>query len=200
VRQANKERADVIVLGTRGLSDVRGFLLGSVARKVVSLASRPVLIVKRPLSELRRVVVAVDGSQHSEAARRFLREHLLPESAHVTVLAIAQPIVDVLAASVLPLTQLARLSKPVEDEARQLVAKCRAEFLREGFEVTTDVVSGHPVLSILQYLERTHADLVVMGSRGLTGTERLVLGSVSEGVLQHAPCAVLIVPGNARKR
>jgi nucleotide-binding universal stress UspA family protein len=193
LRQANRERADLIVIGTRGVSDIRGFLLGSVARKVVSLASRPVLVVKRAIRELKHAVVAVDGSRQADGACRFLGRHVLP--ARVTILTVVPSVMSDLAASVLPLTELTRLSRPQEEAARQLTERYRSGFLREGFEVDTQVLSGHPVIGILQFLERTRADLAAVGSRGLTGTERLVLGSVSEGVLQHAPCSVLVVPG-----
>jgi nucleotide-binding universal stress UspA family protein len=53
-RRAAQERSDLIVLGTRGLSDIEGFLLGSIARQVASLAVCPVLVVKRPMKQLRR--------------------------------------------------------------------------------------------------------------------------------------------------
>jgi nucleotide-binding universal stress UspA family protein len=52
---------------------------------------------------------------------------------------------------------------------------------------------GHPVDTILHVAKDRGADLIVLGSRGLGGFKRLLLGSVSNGVLHHAPCPVLIV-------
>ncbi|MBI4401536.1 MAG: universal stress protein [Nitrospirae bacterium] len=195
VRQAGRRGVDLLMVGSRGLSDIRGFLLGSVSRKVVSLASRPVLVVKRRLPEMTRVVLAIDGSKHSRAAAEFLRDRLLPESAHLTVLSVVAPIVTDIAASVLPPSQLERLTKPREDQARQLVAAFREMYLKEGYAVSSEVLSGHPSQAILQHAERTQADLIVVGSRGLAGTERLLLGSVSEGVVKYAPCSVMVVRG-----
>jgi nucleotide-binding universal stress UspA family protein len=60
--------ADLIVLGSRGLGDVEGFLLGSVARNVVKHAGRPVLLARAPTNGLRRVLVAVDSSEHAARA------------------------------------------------------------------------------------------------------------------------------------
>jgi nucleotide-binding universal stress UspA family protein len=193
IRQAHREKSDLVVLGSRGLTDIPGFFLGSVAREVASLADLPVWIVKRPLAEITRVALATDGSPHAKTAEQFLRQEFLPQTAHVTVLSVVQPVVTDLEASVLSLSQLRRLSAPLEERAAHLVSSCRERFLQDGFEVETQVLAGHPVLSILQHLEQNRVELVVLGSRGLTGLERLVLGSVSEGILHHAPCSVLIV-------
>jgi nucleotide-binding universal stress UspA family protein len=93
VRTADRQKAGLIVLGSHGLSDVRGFLLGSVSRKVAANAHCPVLVVKRRFTDLKQVVLAVDGTPASLAAGRFLWGGFLPESARVTVLSIAQPVV-----------------------------------------------------------------------------------------------------------
>lgn len=192
-RQAARRRTDLLLLGSRGLSDTQGFLLGSVSRKVLSLAPCPVLVVKRRLPELARVVLAVDGSKHSRAAGEFLRTRLLPESAHLTVLSVVPPVVTDLAARVLTPAQLKSLTGPAEERARRLAEGFREVFLKDGFAVTADVLSGHPSQTIIQQAERSRADLVVVGSRGLTGSERLLLGSVSESVVKYASCSVLVV-------
>jgi nucleotide-binding universal stress UspA family protein len=59
--------------------------------------------------------------------------------------------------------------------------------------IETSVVSGAPADMIVRDIERSHTDLVVLGARGLGGIRRLLLGSVSEAVLTHATCSVLIV-------
>jgi nucleotide-binding universal stress UspA family protein len=67
VQAAAREKADLIVMGSRGLTDVRAFLLGSVSRKVVMHAGCPVLLIKKRVPVLRRIVVGVDGSKHAWA-------------------------------------------------------------------------------------------------------------------------------------
>jgi nucleotide-binding universal stress UspA family protein len=84
---------------------------------------------------------------------------------------------------------------PKRNSAEQLVAKYRERFLGEGYGVTTEVRTDHVTDSILQLARLTDTDLLVAGSRGLTGSERLHLGSVSETLLKYAPCSVLIVRG-----
>ena len=53
---------------------------------------------------------------------------------------------------------------------------------------------GHPVATIIEVAQREQCDLIVLGARGQSGLETFLLGSVSEGVLRHASCSVLIVP------
>ncbi len=64
---------------------------------------------------------------------------------------------------------------------------------RGASEVRGVLREGHPSEEILRFLEGEHADLVVMGSRGRSPVGRLLLGSVSDAVVHHARCAVLIV-------
>ncbi|HXF94400.1 MAG TPA: universal stress protein [Nitrospiraceae bacterium] len=193
VRVADRQKTGLIVLGSRGLSDVRGFLLGSVSRKVAATAHCPVLVVKHRFTNMKHVILAVDGTKASLAAGRFLWNGFLPESARVTVLSVAQPLVTDLAASVLPPAALDQLTRPAIEQAARIVARFREQFIKEGYEVTTAIRTGHPAATILAELEKGRPDVLVVGSRGLTGAERLSLGSISEALLKYAPCSVLIV-------
>ena len=195
MRQARRMKADLILIGSRGLSDIRGFLLGSSSRKIASIAPCSVLVVKQPLPQLRRVILAVDDSKHSRAAARFLRSRILPESATTTILSSAERPVTDLAVRYLSKAQVAELEQPVLERATRLVATLRDEFLKEGCAVVTDVKMDHVIDTIVRQVEADHADLLVIGSRDLTKSERLHLGSVSESLLRHAPCSVLIVRG-----
>jgi nucleotide-binding universal stress UspA family protein len=195
VRQAGRMKADLILIGSRGLSDIRGFLLGSLSRLVASIAPCPVLIVKQPLPRLTRVVLAVDDSKHSRTAARFLRSFILPESATTTIFSSAERPVTDLAVRYLAKAQVAELERPVLERATRLVTSLRDEFLKEGYAVDTGVQMDHVIDTIVKQVEATHADLLVIGSRDLTKSERLYLGSVSESLLRHAPCSVLIVRG-----
>ena len=100
-----------------------------------------------------------------------------------------------LAVQYLSKAQVAELERPVIERATRLVAALRDEFLKEGYTVDTDVQMDHVIDTIVKHVEAHHADLLVIGSRDLTKSERLHLGSVSESLLRHAPCSVLIVRG-----
>ncbi|MDF0650521.1 MAG: hypothetical protein CV081_06405 [Nitrospira sp. LK265] len=199
-KEARRLRTDLIITGSRGLSDIQGFLLGSVSRQVVSAAACSVLVVKQPMPNLHRVAVAVDDSKQSRSAARFLRSHILPESATVTILTSAESPVTDLAKRYLSESQLAELTKPVIDRATALVYGLRDEFIKEGYSVTTQVRIGHVVETIVKDVEANRDELLVIGSRDLTKNERLYLGSVSESLLRHAPCSVLIVRGTGARQ
>ena len=140
-------------------------------------------------------MLAVDDSKHSRAAARFLRSQILPDTATVTIVSSAENPVTDLAARYLSESQLAELTKPVMERATSLVETLRDDFIKEGYPVTTRVHMDHVIDTIVKQVEADHADLLVIGSRGLTKSERLYLGSVSESLLRHAPCSVLIVRG-----
>jgi nucleotide-binding universal stress UspA family protein len=62
-----------------------------------------------------------------------------------------------------------------------------------GVKVDTFAREGDPADAILDVAEETHADLIVVGNKGMTGTKRFLLGSVPNKVSHHAPCSVLII-------
>lgn len=64
---------------------------------------------------------------------------------------------------------------------------------REGLEVQTHPVEGNPADAILTVAEKTGADLIVVGNKGMTGARRFLLGSVPNNVSHNAPCSVIIV-------
>jgi len=194
-RTARRLKADLILMGSRGLSDIQGFLLGSVSRQVAATAPCPLLVVKQRLTTLLRVAIAVDDSKPSRAAARFLRSRILPESSMVTILtSVESPVTD-FAARYLSESQLADLKGPVMERATRLVNGLREEFIKDGFSVVTQVQMDHVIDTIVKHVEASHDQLLVIGSRELTKSERLYLGSVSESLLRHAPCSVLIVRG-----
>jgi nucleotide-binding universal stress UspA family protein len=199
-KTARRLKADLILMGSRGLSDIRGFLLGSVSRQVASAAPCSLLVVKQPMPKLLHVALAVDDSKPSRAAARFLRSHILPESATVTILtSVESPVTD-FAARYLSESQLAELTKPVMERATAFVNGLRDEFIKDSFPVVTQVQMNHVIDTIVKYVEADHDQLLVIGSRELTKSERLHLGSVSESLLRHAPCSVLIVRGAGARR
>ena len=80
--------------------------------------------------------------------------------------------------------------------AEDVLARSAARVQRYGVEVELHAREGDPAETLIKVAEEKGADLIVVGSRGLTTTERFLLGSVSHKVSQHAPCTVMVVRGN----
>ena len=89
----------------------------------------------------------------------------------------------------------------LEKAARQNAAKVlertegriKAHFPDKNLAISSEVLFGSPESRIVETAEATHPDLIVLGSHGYSRWERLLLGSVSDSVVHHAPCSVLIV-------
>ena len=170
-------RGDVIVLGSRGLTGLDRFMLGSVSQSVTLHAPASVLVVKQPPRVLHRVLLATDGSKSSTKAVRFLVEELRPEN------------IEVVLVHVIPF-----LRYPEVKEAGQALLDRDAERLvKAGYAVNGMLKLGHPADEIIKVADRQKVDLLVAGAKGLGAIARFFLGSVSTKVVQHSHCSVLVV-------
>ncbi len=137
------------------------------------------------------IVVGVDGSEGSEAALRFAAAEAGLRDAKLRVVCAW----EIPAAAYATTWGMAAEAEPgYADRARDVAAKAldRAARLQPGIDREVRVVNGQPAEALLQ--ESGDADLLVVGSRGLGGFKRLLLGSVSQQVAHHATCPVVIVP------
>jgi nucleotide-binding universal stress UspA family protein len=197
VRLAEEWGADLLVLGARGLGLVKRFLLGSVSYAVARRARCPVLVVKGRPRKLGSVLVAMDGSEDSFRAVRFLQSLGLPRQTKVRLLSVVEQIRYPSSAPQSVHGQIVRMLKELEAERRgelEKVLEQAASHLDDKItRVTRSTPTGNPADEIVATADDRDADLVVVGARGLGGMARLLLGSVSERVLRHARCPVLIV-------
>jgi nucleotide-binding universal stress UspA family protein len=188
--------ADLIVMGARGLSAVNEFLIGSVSLGVARHAPCPVLICKGIPRDLRRVTIAHDGSPGAKAALDFVATLPLSPATQLHVVGVAASVRYPSTAPDLVAPTLRAAIAEIEDERRRsLEAALAPEVARLGSRVPIDVTVriGVPARAILQHADATDTDLLVVGARGLGTIKRLALGSVSESVLRHAVCPVLVV-------
>jgi nucleotide-binding universal stress UspA family protein len=193
-RAAARNRADLIVMGSRGLTQFRPFLLGSVSRRLVVHTPCPVLIVKKRTPAFNRIIVAVDGSKESARAVEFLLQWPLPKTASCAVLSVVPPL-PVQSPSVAEdiSAVLSKVREPLEREAYRVALQAAEIIRRRSYDAVAKVTHGHPGQEIVHLAESVKADLVVIGSRGLEGTERYLMGSTSDTVVKYAPCSVLVV-------
>ncbi|WP_440763626.1 universal stress protein [Natronorubrum sp. DTA7] len=183
---------DAIVMGTRGRRGVGRLLLGSVTESIVRDADVPVLVV-RGAPEVRRpypietIVVPTDGSAHAEVAL----ERALTVAAHHDATVHLLSIVDVTPAGIEDQNDL-RLDR-LERYARRVVEEGVERAANLGVETEVMVTYGSTHRKIRTYADDVDADLLVMGTHGRSGLDRLLLGSVTERVLRTATTPVLTV-------
>jgi nucleotide-binding universal stress UspA family protein len=186
-RRADELDASLVVMGARGANFVREAFLGTTAEKVVRKTSRPLLVVRSPGRQpYRRVLVPVDFSPHSRHALETARA-IAPQAVHHVLHAFEVPFEGQLRYASVDEDTVARY----RIQARALAEQDLDRFLRTGSAVRRMIVHGYPPRVIAE-AEREIADLVVMGKHGQSALEDLIVCSVSEHVLAHARCDVLV--------
>ena len=193
VKEGEKRKPHLIVLGSRGFHDIKGYFMGSVSRKVLSHAPCPVFIVKDPIQTPVQVVLAVDGSTASTRAANYLKSWISPDLVSVHVLSVVPQAFRGLGSSIRAKPYTKALRDAFQRQAQETTAHVRSLFLKKKFEVTSEVVPGNPRAAILDCLINREADLAVLGAKGLTGPERFQMGSVSEWVAAYSGCSILVV-------
>jgi nucleotide-binding universal stress UspA family protein len=194
---AEKWGADLIVVGARGLGLIKRFVLGSVSLAVARHSHCPVLVVKGRPRKLASVLVGMDGSEDSFRAVRFLQSLCLRRQTKVRLLSVVERLRYPTTAPGALKGQLTAMIKELEAERRaeleKVLERAATHLDNQVIRVTKSTPTGRPANEIIATAEAFDADLVVVGARGLGGMARLLLGSVSERVLRHAQCPVLIV-------
>jgi universal stress protein E len=195
--RAEKIGAAAIVLGTRGLTGLRHLLLGSTAQRVVHGAGCPVLSVHPGdlgrHREIRTILVPTDFSQDAglaiAAAHRLLAP--LERDARLVLLNVYNLPIEYTAYGPIP-TSVHYLADTGLEAERRLYESAQA-LQREGLTVETVARQGDPAHAIAEEAETRGADLIAMGTRGVTGLRHLLLGSTAERVVEYAPCPVMTV-------
>jgi nucleotide-binding universal stress UspA family protein len=187
VSMAEEQKADLIVMGARGLGPVKERLLGSVSHRILTLARCATLIVNGPVKAMKQILLPLEGPFDAEAAIRFLQLkpfHDAIELSLLTVLPSTQPPGPADAAAATAAADI------LEEQAEYIEGV--AERLRAiGYQAHGVAVAGVPTAVILQEATTLRSDLILMGTRGRQGITRFVLGSVSHAVLHKMPCPVL---------
>jgi nucleotide-binding universal stress UspA family protein len=188
------EGADLLVVGSRGHSAIVGLLLGSVSHQVVHHATKPVVVVPAdcPPSTSEEVVAGVDGSEEAWAALRWAVHEAGTRGARLRVVhgwwtPVAVPPVGIVVGE----TDFAEFEQDTKRMLHEMVDAMVAEADPAPAAVELDAV---PEAAAQALIDRSKgAALLVVGSRGRGGFAGLLLGSVSQQVLHHAPCPVAVI-------
>jgi nucleotide-binding universal stress UspA family protein len=191
-------QASMVVVGARGRGAVASALFGSTSIEVAAAAKCPVAVIRHlpvVVPDRPGVVVGSDGSPVSEAAIAEAFRQAEARSLPLTVVHTWQ--LDYTAAG-LVVFETNDMIRQVAEEEQALAAEVIAGWSEKYPDVVVHkrVLQGHPVQTLVD--QSRGAELLVVGSRGRGGFRGLLLGSVSQGVLQHAECPVLVVRPEVR--
>jgi len=217
LHHARHANADLIVMGSRGYSELQGLLLGSVSHKVHHLAPCTCVTVraagdKPGFAGIKTIVVPTDGSDHaakaidlaSDVATRYgARVVLLHVFLRSTRMSRLEELVDVDRLSAETRSEFERFTLPgspmtstegLKEIGRQILERARQTAARKGVQsIDERLEGGDATRAILACAEEENADLIAMGSRGLGELEALFLGSVSNKVSHLAACTTMLV-------
>jgi nucleotide-binding universal stress UspA family protein len=185
LRYAHEVAADFVVLGTRGRSVPATMLLGSTALETIRKSNRPVIVVPPHATskflDIHTIAVALDGTAPSHRAFKA-----------ATVLARA-------CGASLELGHVIDLERVAQSQyadaisyAAQVLAAAALEAADANVNVRKRVLEGDRAGALTAWVESNGCELLAMGSHGRAGTERLLLGSVTEAVLRVSTVPVLV--------
>ena len=146
-----------------------------------------------------KVIIATDGSEFSRAAvAKFCQSVINPENLEIRIVSVYEKLAPMAAE---PFAVSAEYYREVETAARkraEVFTSDAAEQIRKFFpdanlEIDTQTIMGAPGKTIVEMAQEWNADLIVVGSHGYGFWSRTFLGSVSDSVVNHAPCSVLVV-------
>jgi nucleotide-binding universal stress UspA family protein len=191
---AGEEGHNTIVMGRRGLSPVKGLLLGSVTRQVLSLGRKMTVFVVgqeavfNPDSPISPLLLPVDGSEPSLAAVRqgaTLAQSFKDRSPQLTLLHVIDFVLLDMA--------YAEGNTLLIEEGEKILATSRRSLEEAELQdmVTEKLLAGHPPRVIAEEAEEGRYALILMGARGLSPLKQLILGSVSNDVLYRVSWSVV---------
>jgi nucleotide-binding universal stress UspA family protein len=181
VSETEKIRPDLVIMGRRGKTALARLLMGSVTARVIGLSPVNVLVVPQGAAVgFQRLLVAADGSPYSEAAWKLALAMAKQAKSQLIGVSVAPKKGDVIAAKAVIQKMLT-------------AAKQAGMPLKAVKGVSPQGIA--PAAGIVQQAIKNEVDLIIMGSYGRTGLQKVFMGSTAEKVIGSAPCPVLVVKG-----
>ena len=143
---------------------------------------------------IKKILVAVDGSKPATHGAYKAIELAKSLGAGLTILYIVSP-PTYLDLGYVNVGRMNEIESKERNHVQRLVDKIKNKAIKNHITVKTDVLVGYAsvVKAIIQYAEKNKMDLIVTGSRGMSGFQKMLLGSVASGVVTYAHCPVLVV-------
>jgi nucleotide-binding universal stress UspA family protein len=151
-----------------------------------------------------RILVPLDGSEHSLRALEMAKQIAKEFGGKITLIHVysvaVRPIIvpepstfSPAGVSVITAEEASKVAEAVREAGRRVLAEGEQKAKAEKVQVETMLVEGHTVQEIVRAAKEGKLDLIVIGAKGISRIRELLLGSVTDGVIHHAACPVLIV-------
>jgi nucleotide-binding universal stress UspA family protein len=199
---AVEKKINLIIMATHGRSGIKRWWMGSVAERVISEATAPVLLVrgKRPGKtgtvskphSIHEILAPLDGSDIGEAALPYAETLAINSRASIKLLQVITP-PGTVEASLLGGPDWRKFIKSMHDAGENYLKSVAEKLASKRVKSTYEVVSGDPADKIVEYAEGKTISLIAMSTHGRTGIARWVLGSVADKVLHSARIPILLV-------
>ncbi|MGD9851170.1 MAG: universal stress protein [Nitrospirales bacterium] len=190
LRIAQEQEADLIVLGARGLGKIREQMFGSVSHRVMTQAKCATLIVKKPVRAIQNVLVPIESQEDADAILAFFKKKPFREPCSVTVLHVIP-----LSEPVWPMGALIPpdFRKEMVTYAEKFTNILSEELKKLGHQAKGVALVGAPSSTIIELVQQTSPDLMVLRTHSRSGISRFLLGSVSHSVVHHTDCSIVVV-------
>jgi len=208
VNAINEFQIDLAVIGSRGLSGVRKFLLGSVSEWVSNVAECSVLVVRGEIQPLKgdrkpglRILLATDGSADARASLTLLDKLGLPGSSVVTILHVLERLDEGESHTESSIGMMSdwagfiespdEIKRAQEQSGIAILEEARQQVTRQQVRVEVELSRGDVAEQIINLAGEAGMDFVVLGA-GQTAEKGSLMGSVARKVVRHAHCSVLV--------
>jgi len=190
LESARSARSHLIILGARGLGQVKELVMGSTSHRVLMHAPCSTMIIKAPVPRLKKILLPIEGEEDIHIVLQFLALQPFRDAVDIDVIAVwPQPQL----AWPVTLGQSKLLELQAIEEAQDRMKSVTDKLTRMNYSAEAKVGMGDPAFAILEQAKASQADIILMGTHGRGGLARFLMGSVSNSVLHQAHCPVLIV-------
>ncbi len=186
-----KEKSyDLIFMGSHKKGLIQRILIGSTTEKVVKYSHKPIFLLKGKEPEgIKKVLIAYDFSEHAKRAMEFGLNLVKPFNPQIFILNVEETIEIPFVVEIKDV-----LSEKYKEEKLKHLKEVEAKLKKEGFWAEAIMIEGtSPAEGIRKFLqENPHVDLIILGSRGLSGLKRVLIGSTSSELVRSLEIPMLI--------
>ena len=197
---ADQNKIDLLIISTHGHSGIKRWLLGSVANKLLSGTSVPVLLVKSRAHQvasvaIEKILVPLDGSPPPETSLRHIEELVKGTEVEIFLLRVVEPVILPTAdfPAAINSSEVYRLMAEEQQRAQKYLGDVTDIMASKGLKVRSQLAIGKAAESIVEAAEKENVDLIAMTTHGRTGVIRWVAGSVTSRVQGESRQPVLLI-------